>query len=561
MLCARCLSILLAIAIAHWPVVSAAYASDRCAGLELPEGETAEAVAKRGNPNKRNYAYGRNFLTCLAASRKITDEDKVRAARVQVDRNVDLSLIDDNGDTALHLAVVSNSPELAKFLMDSGADADAVNMLGFSPLQLAMKSRAQAIIDTFSTRGRFVDNRDNQGRTPLFDAASRGDLAVVRQLIARGADVRASDKNALTGAALKGHVPVVRYLIREAKLPVDVPSSDGETALMAAAAANRIDMARLLIEEFGAAQEKISPRGFTALSLAATAGHVNMIRYLLAHGATDGGSHPSALSAASMAGRLGAVNALIDLGADLGAGSPDRPGVLFWAALGGNEDVLQTLVKRGVAFPQFPVESGPLVRAVVNRHYARGLLAKDSYQEAMPYLRDAISGYDAIALTLESQAKELSATAFKEELKIHLFSVFVSAVGAYAAQYQQQQNMKSIAQVKALGEANRAGTGTSGYFRYYDDYYNAMQRSRVQNNAAPIHTVPIASPTSSNVQSSAPRALVDEWGHVAATNRAQSDALQELAKQYRRDSKATSAMLECATVATSGAAVRAGRCL
>lgn len=544
----RFLSIFVVIAVINSLNISVAIALDGCAGFEIPEGESAEAVAKRGNPNNRNYAYGRNFLTCLAASRKVADTDKVRAAHVQIKRKVDLSLIDDNGDTALHLAVVSNSPGLVKVLIDNGADADAVNMRGFSPLQLAMKSGEQTIIDAFNSHGRYVDNRDNQGRTSLFDAASRGDLGVVRQLIARGADARASDKNALTGAALNGHVSVVHYLIREAKLPVDVPSSDGETALMAAAAANRLDMARLLIEEFGAAPERLSPRGFTALSLAATAGHLDMIRYLFAHGATDTASRPSAVSAAAMARQIGAVNALIDLGVDLGAGTPDRPGVLFWAGVGGSEDVLRTLVERGAAFPQFPVESGALVRAVVNRHYARGLLVKDRYQDALPYLRNAISSYDAIVQTLESQAKELRAAAFKDELKTYMFMAFATAVGTVAAQQQQQQSNQSMAQVMALGYANRSGTGTSGYFRYYD----TMQKSLVRSN-----TVPIASPPTSGGSGS----IIDEWGQRSATNRAQSDAIREFATQLRKDSKATAAMLECTTAAVSGAAAPAGHCL
>lgn len=547
MLRLRFLSILGVTAVISSLNISVAIATDRCTELELPEGESAEAVAKRGNPNNRNYAYGRNFLTCLAASRKVTDADKVRAARVQINRKVDLSLIDDNGDTALHQAIVSNSPELAKFLMDNGADADAVNMQGFSPLQLAMKSGQQAIIDAFNSRGRYVDNRDNQGRTSLFDAASRGDLGVVRHLIARGADAGASDKNALTGAALNGHASVVRYLIREAKLPVDIPSSDGETALMAAAAANRLDMARLLIEEFGAAPERRSPQGFTALSLAATAGHLDMIHYLIAHGATDTASRPSAVSAAAMARQLGTVNALIDLGFDLGAGTPDRPGVLFWAGIGGSEDVLRTLVERGAAFPRFPAESGALVRAVVNRHYARGLLGKERYQDALPYLRDAISSYDAVALSLESQAIEMHRAAAKDEAKLNLLMTFSAALGQFAAQYQQQQNNQAMAQVKALGYANRTGAGTDGYFRYYAE----MQRSLARANAAPI----ASPPTTSGQGGSA-----SEWARRSATNRAQGDEMEKLASQYRNDSKTTTAMLECATAAASGVA-KPDRCL
>ena len=41
-----------------------------------------------------------------------------------------------NGNTALHGAVVSNQPSLVQFLVDNGAQVDATNTLGWTPLMV-----------------------------------------------------------------------------------------------------------------------------------------------------------------------------------------------------------------------------------------------------------------------------------------------------------------------------------------------------------------------------------------------------------------------------------------
>jgi uncharacterized protein len=74
------------------------------------------------------------------------------------------------------------------------------------------------------------------GRTTLMLACFEGDLAVVRRLLAGGADVNAQDRDgdtALMFAAFRGHAAVVRLLL-EHGADLDAKARNGWTAKRAA---------------------------------------------------------------------------------------------------------------------------------------------------------------------------------------------------------------------------------------------------------------------------------------------------------------------------------------
>lgn len=518
---------------------------------------SVKAVLAGQKPSKLKWGSGAP-LFCVARSKTLTDEEKLVAARAIVELGTDLNFTSFAGNTVLHDVAVTGPSELARFLIDRGADPDAANLDGYSPLQLAMKSGSVEIKEVFAAQGHYVDSRASGGNTSLFDAANRGDLATVQLLMLSGADASASAKSALAGAALGGHEIVVRYFLDAAKLPVDIRSSDGETALMAAAAANQMTMTRLLLEEYKADPQLTSPRGFTALSLAATAGHLDMLRYLLAHGATDDASQPSALAAAALAHQLPAMELLISSGADLGPGMSAKPGVLFWAGVRGNDDALEMLVQRGAAFPNMPTDAGPLVRAVANKHYGRGLLAKDRYGEATPYLRESIVQYETLNSALLPRIQKLEKTARREKLKGDMFATFAIAFGQFAMAYQQAQNQQTLSQIKAMGYANQDGTGLAGYYNRIDMYEAAAARAAKTQALADSNEVARKTAEMSTNQGSGGT----NWHRKAAIALTDAESLSNLVAQYLEESKVVSAALQCANAAAAAnAAARADHCL
>jgi len=73
-----------------------------------------------------------------------TPEEAVQAITLLLDRGFDLNAANDNGDTALHLAVTNRgAPEIVKFLISRGANLKAQNKRGQTPLAAAMASRRE----------------------------------------------------------------------------------------------------------------------------------------------------------------------------------------------------------------------------------------------------------------------------------------------------------------------------------------------------------------------------------------------------------------------------------
>lgn len=99
----------------------------------------------------------------------------------------------------------------------------------------------------------------------LTDAATNGQVDVVKDLLAKGADVNAKfgDMTALMWAAQNGHADVVRVLLDKAD--VNAKDKDGDTALILAVQFGFADVVRVLLAK-GADVNAKTNYGATALS-------------------------------------------------------------------------------------------------------------------------------------------------------------------------------------------------------------------------------------------------------------------------------------------------------
>src|SRR6266853_681723 len=86
-------------------------------------------------------------------------------------------------------------------------------------------------------------------RSPLADAAERGDAAAVRALLARAADVGAAQGDGMTALHWAAqHGDAVTALLELSADANAVETANGETALMFAAARDRADAVRALVQ-------------------------------------------------------------------------------------------------------------------------------------------------------------------------------------------------------------------------------------------------------------------------------------------------------------------------
>jgi hypothetical protein len=121
----------------------------------------------------------------------------------------------------------------------------------------------------------------------LVTAATKGDVAAAKSLLAGGADSNSHDANgysALNWAARNGHLDIARLLIDQG---ADVNAHANPrrwTPLMNAAGMGHDDIAKLLVSR-GANVNVLDATGAQALLWARTQARSSLMTYLLAHGA------------------------------------------------------------------------------------------------------------------------------------------------------------------------------------------------------------------------------------------------------------------------------------
>ena len=156
----------------------------------------------------------------------------------------------------------------------------------------------------------------------------------------------AAGDNSLVDAARKGDVATVRALIAKSA-NVNEPARDGSTALLWAAYHSDLAMTQALIAA-GAAVNTPNKYGVTPLLQAGRTGTVPVVRALLRAGADAALAHPSGetpLMAAAHAGSLESVRLLLEAGANVNAADTyQKETALMWAAAEGHAEVIKALV-------------------------------------------------------------------------------------------------------------------------------------------------------------------------------------------------------------------------
>jgi uncharacterized protein len=211
-----------------------------------------------------------------------------------------------DGTTPLHLAVRANDLAKVNRLLAAGADAKAANRYGITPLYLACENANPAMIERLLKAGADANAVSTEGETALMTVARTGVVEAAKVLLDHGANVDAREEwhgqTALMWAVDEQHPAMVKELIahgadvnavsnvnkwerqntaepREKWLPLG-----GLTPLLFAARQGCVECEQILLDA-GANVNTTDPDGISPVLMAIINGHYDAAGFLLNKGA------------------------------------------------------------------------------------------------------------------------------------------------------------------------------------------------------------------------------------------------------------------------------------
>ena len=195
-------------------------------------------------------------------------------------------------DTRLHDAAAAGDVGLIRRLLAEGADIDARDGLGRTPVLAATMARQAEAVRALIDAGADLDVRDDSLANPFLYAGAEGLLDILRLVNEAGADPAITNRYggvALIPASERGHVETVRYLLEESDVDVDHVNNLGWTALLEAVilgdgGPRHQAIVRMLVDH-GADPELADRDGVTPLAHARARGQVEVAAILVDGGA------------------------------------------------------------------------------------------------------------------------------------------------------------------------------------------------------------------------------------------------------------------------------------
>ena len=202
-----------------------------------------------------------------------------------ITRKANMDLAEDiGGETALHCAAVIGNVSMIELLMSKGARHDVRSKFECTPLHSAAYHGRKDAVASLLDHGADINAQDNTGETPLM-AARFGNhqfLDVVDILLLRGADLNLTNTDgdtALSLATSEGRLEVAKR-ISDVATGASRAGSRGSTSF-SSSAADHLENDKYLAEEKGAGISDDCQDETTALYYAAFHGRLDVVKSAL----------------------------------------------------------------------------------------------------------------------------------------------------------------------------------------------------------------------------------------------------------------------------------------
>ena len=378
--------------------------------------ETAQPVRSRRSRTAGRPLYASTWLPLLvlllALPGRHGPDSPVADAAMQGDaatvrallaQGADVNEAQGDGMTALHWAARNRDADLARTLLEAGADVGAGTRIGhYTPLHLASEAGSGEVVDVLLGAG-----ADPMARivgagspTPLHFAAAAGSERAVEALVAAGADVNAAEQawgqTPLIFAASKGRTEAVRALLEAGADPsvhtrvIDVAERAVSDRIERSERNERIQAGEKWgpeVAETVRREQRQESRQARAEAASRQESETRMIEEPepLSYGELVGGHGGlTALLHAAREGHAETAFALVDAGADVNRTSAgDGTSPMLMAMINGHYDLAMRFLERG-ADPNLASHAGatPLF-AAINTHWA----PKSRYPQQHVYMQ------------------------------------------------------------------------------------------------------------------------------------------------------------------------------
>jgi len=182
-------------------------------------------------------------------------------------QNVDVNSKDKNGWTPLHAAIMERNLDICEVLLQNEkTDVHAKSNDGNIPLHYLSRQqleestipRLQQIINLMINKGVDIDDKNNMGETPLFNACFKGAKSTITFLIQKGAKINESNISGDTSvhyAVRRGDVEILS-LMKSKVINLNARGPDG-TPREVAKYYNNLKMMAFFDEEYNLRESKI----------------------------------------------------------------------------------------------------------------------------------------------------------------------------------------------------------------------------------------------------------------------------------------------------------------
>ncbi|PAA49418.1 hypothetical protein BOX15_Mlig024438g2 [Macrostomum lignano] len=315
-------------------------------------------VSKAGGPNAR----GNKGIVALHVA---AHEGQLEVMKELLELGADIEAVDEDGDTPLIMAAMNRQDDAADLLIEKGANVRHLNNKGLSAADVALAKRNLNMVYSLEGVSHCLQYDSDIHEKTLTSAAQEGNTRVIEFWLEHSPERRAynrqlGQKRTIAFiAALNGHLDIIE-LLESKRADFELTDDRGNTPLFCAAQNDHFEVVQFLLDKrCNVNHENCNRR--TPIFSAVNNGHEDIVSLLIRHGARvdhedEDGRTP--LECAVKQGSLPVFQMLVEAGADPKHVNSRGYDLAMGAADSSNLEILKELRKLGVSLTRVNTRNG-----------------------------------------------------------------------------------------------------------------------------------------------------------------------------------------------------------